>query len=76
MTKDTPLYYKKAKKSEDLENLTFHLKTGDYFAMLATTLGFLKENSNEDVEEEKLLDKLYRDVLYLHQNYKIEPRNK
>jgi hypothetical protein len=60
--------------------LLFHVKTGDYFAVLATVLGFVEESLSEkapDALEEKelaLVQKLRENLIYLHQNYRIEPK--
>ena len=68
---------------ERKERLDFHLNTGDYFPMLATILGFAQENvqdcacSAEDGEiasiEKDVLEKTRKDLMYLHQNYRIVP---
>ncbi|MDR3548486.1 MAG: hypothetical protein P4M11_09525 [Candidatus Pacebacteria bacterium] len=66
-----------------IEQLDFHLKTGDYFRVLGTILGFLEETlegcSNQGAPE---LIPLELDVIrdtkknldYLHENYRITPK--
>ncbi len=72
-----------AKNDEErLKRLVFHLKTDDYFASIATIMGFLKETIQEcsqtgtpmrDVQI-RTLDDLRKDLLYLHANYHIMPK--
>jgi hypothetical protein len=69
--------------NERIERLKFHLETGDYFPMLATVLGFIEETVSECectqiVEKVPLETKAVRDarkdLLYLHRNYYIVPK--
>ena len=66
----------------DIERLDFHLKTGDYFPMLATILGFIQESVGECActtvtemvpIETKLIQNVRKDLAYLHKNYRIVP---
>lgn len=65
-----------------IERLKFHIKTEDYFAMLATALGIVEEKlatceQKEDKEnpfvskEVKLLRSLRADLRYAHRHYRI-----
>ncbi len=65
-----------------LERLDFHLKTGDYFRVLATVLGFLEETvadctcsavSDMTPLEQEVIKSLRQDLAYLHDNYRIVP---
>jgi hypothetical protein len=67
---------------ERIERLTFHLKTGDYFPMLATILGFAQETvagcgcgADSDLLplETGVLKDTRNDLMYLHKNYRIVP---
>ncbi len=61
------------------ERIDFHIKSGDYFAFLATAVGFLEEaitkcSSTELTERERTFAKeLRNDLRYVHANYTIEP---
>lgn len=65
------------------ERLIFHLKTGDYFAMLATILGFVEETleraESKNLElaqkEAALARRLREDLIYLQEHYRIEEKN-
>ncbi len=67
---------------ERIERLSFHLKTGDYFPMLATILGFAQETvagcgcgTDEALVslEAGVLKNIRNELLYLHENYRIVP---
>lgn len=61
------------------EHIDFHIKSGDYFAFLATAMGTLEEviakcSSPEVTDaQRKLAKELRTDLRYVHANYKIEP---
>jgi hypothetical protein len=66
-----------------LERLRFHLKTGDYFPLLATILGFLEETVKEcdcsaEAElapmEARVIETVRKDLAYLNKNYHIVPK--
>lgn len=67
---------------ERIQHLLFHLETGDYFAMLATIMGFIEESlqsaavKNEPLKERELalIRDLKKDLMYLHENYYIESK--
>jgi hypothetical protein len=60
--------------------LLFHVNTGDYFAVLATVLGFVEESlvertaSRLEEKEVALVQKLRENLIYLHEHYRIEPK--
>ncbi|MDB5245590.1 MAG: hypothetical protein JWN90_695 [Parcubacteria group bacterium] len=66
--------------TERLARLHFHVKTGDYFPMLATILGFVEETLDTYPEisdsmpllEKDLIQSVRKDLMYLHEYYQIE----
>ncbi|MES2014488.1 MAG: hypothetical protein V4437_01590 [Patescibacteria group bacterium] len=61
----------------------FHVENGDYFAMLATLLGFVEEAANKlEAEDEAMkiaaseIARLRENLIFLQANYKIEPKEK
>ncbi len=54
------------------KSLEFHIKSNDYFGTLATIIDFVR-NEKKIIEEtqNKILENLKDDLLYLHDNYKI-----
>ncbi|MDB5265802.1 MAG: hypothetical protein JWM39_515 [Parcubacteria group bacterium] len=61
-------------------HIDFHIQAGDYFAFLATMMGFVEE-ALERCESEGVTDKeriaareLRRDLCYVQANYQITPR--
>ena len=67
---------------ERLAQLDFHLKTGDYFAVIATIMGFVEDTLagadavNPALKERELalLMDLKKDLIYLQEHYRIEPK--
>ena len=67
---------------ERLKQLGIHLKAKDYFATLATVMGFVEETiasadaSNKELREREVtfIQDLKKDLLVLHKHYRIEPR--
>jgi hypothetical protein len=65
---------------ERLARLHFHIKTGDYFPMLATILGFIEDTldtypaSPDTMQtlEKELINSVRKDLMYLHEYYQIE----
>ncbi|MDB5237502.1 MAG: hypothetical protein JWL88_604 [Parcubacteria group bacterium] len=63
------------------ERINFHIESGDYFAFLATVMGFVEEalskcESDLVSEREKFLAReLRHDLRYVQANYKILPRS-
>lgn len=65
--------------TDRLARLRFHLDNGDYFAYLATIFGFLEENLDghqDDVINEELafVRTVRKDLVYLQNEYRIDPR--
>lgn len=60
------------------ERIDYHIRTGDYFSVLATMLGFLEETlvpENETSAHMKALaHELRTDLRYVQANYAIVPR--
>ena len=62
------------------EHIDFHIKTGDYFAFLATILGFIEETLQTSNAEGKVAMELNaakemrEDLRYVHQHYRIIPK--
>ena len=63
--------------SERLSRLRFHLESSDYFAFLATIFGILEEgltgNTGNIHEEVALVRSIRKDLVYLQNEYRIEP---
>jgi hypothetical protein len=67
---------------KSLEQLEFHIKSGDYFPLLATVMGFLEESIRACENgfltivpmEAGLIEDVRKELLHLHQHYKIEPK--
>ncbi len=61
-------------------NIDFHIRSGDYFAFLATRMGFVEEalercNSADVLEKERSMTReLRNDLRYVQANYEIMPR--
>ncbi len=64
----------------DRERLLFHINTGDYFAMVATALGFVEEKLSSlektPSQELRLLRTLKSDLQYLHAHYAVCPKKR
>ena len=59
------------------EQIDFHVKTGDYFAHVATMLGFLEEAIQDGKFSEKdmeLAKELRRDLQFMHSRYSISEK--
>ena len=59
------------------ERIDFHIEHGDYFAFLATLMGFMEERLGsccEDSKEYQLAQDLRKDLCYVHQKYAIVPK--
>lgn len=62
------------------EHIDFHIQTGDYFAFLATMMGFIEEalgNCESELVSERerfLARELRHDLRYIQANYRITPR--
>jgi hypothetical protein len=62
------------------EHIDFHIQSGDYFAFLATMMGFMEEalsKCESDLVSEReryLAHELRHDLRYIQANYRIMPR--
>jgi hypothetical protein len=62
------------------KNIDFHIRTGDYFSVLATVMGFMEEaltvceHVPEAAYHKTLARELRHDLRYVQANYQIEPR--
>lgn len=59
----------------------FHVENGDYFAMLATLLGFVEETANKlQTQDEAMkiagaeIARLRKNLIFLQANYIIKPK--
>lgn len=60
------------------ERIDFHVEKGDYFALLSTVMGFLQESLADCAKgskEYELTKDLRKDLRYLHENYRIVPKD-
>lgn len=77
---ESPLYFIIRDAPAKNERLLFHIRTGDYFAMLATALGFVEEALEAKEErvvpspELSVLRQMKKDLLFLHANYNIREK--
>jgi hypothetical protein len=59
-----------------------HIESGDYFAVLATILGFLEETVRAcheqqtpmDITQVRVIESLREDLKFLHESYRIVPK--
>ena len=76
----SPLYLIVRDAPSEHERLLFHVQSGDYFAMVATALGFVEEAlaaKEEDIlpsPELSVLRQLKKDLLFLHAHYEIREK--
>jgi hypothetical protein len=63
---------------EEYERTDFHIRSGDYFAMLAGALGFVEEALREceagtptSTDKAELVQKMRKELVYLHKHYQI-----
>lgn len=88
---DLPAFARPYSEQEDtgseparLEVLQFHIKTGDYFPLLATVMGFLEESIRKCEDgfmiiapmESEVIQNIRKDLIHLHKNYQIEPKER
>jgi hypothetical protein len=66
---------------DNTDNSLFHVESGDYFAMIATLLGFVEETAAKLEEKDETmkiaraeLQLLKKNLMYLQENYSIEPK--
>jgi hypothetical protein len=78
----SPFYFVIRDAENDTERLLFHIQTGDYFAMLATALGFIEEAlARTDVDvipsaELAVLRHMKKDLIFLNARYRICEKTK
>ena len=68
---------------KEVEQLKRHVKTGDYFAILATVLGFVEDSlgsaitKNEELKEceIRVIQNLKKELTYLNNHYDIAPKD-
>jgi hypothetical protein len=68
---------------ERLQQLEFHVRTGDYFPVLATVLCFLEESvkacesgtPHVTAVTAEAIQSVRNDLLYLHKHYSIERKD-
>jgi hypothetical protein len=79
VTSDNQEHIQAAPDTDRLARLHFHLKTGDYFPILATILGFIEETVStypaKDAMpclERQLIQGVRKDLMYLHEYYQID----
>jgi hypothetical protein len=66
-----------------LKELEFHIKSGDYFPLLATIMGFLEESVRQCENgfltiapmESEVIQNVRKDLIHLHKNYQIQPKH-
>ena len=62
------------------KSIEFHVKSNDYFGTLATVLSMVRQNieshqdKNSNLTNLKILKKLEKDLMFLHNNYKIDKK--
>ena len=59
-----------------MTNLEFHIKSNDYFGTLATILSLIAQNNKLPNAEQKSLNKIINDLMYLQKNYIITKNGK
>ena len=65
-------------------NIDFHIRSGDYFSVLATMMGFIEEtlaacgaeheNDSSNEKQRAIARELRHDLRYVQANYEIVPR--
>ena len=61
-----------------IQKLKFHIKSEDYFGTLATVLDLFRLDVFEKkfiFDNDKILKKIVKDLIYLQDNYKITKKN-
>ncbi len=74
-TRITSRFFRDEMNRDDDTRRDFHIKTGDYFASLATIIGFIEEKIQEtDPEsmEARLLEGVRKDAIYIQKNYTLK----
>lgn len=66
---------------KDEKSTKFHVKNDDYFGTMATILNLLKQEINKNDSSKrvilnKTLDSLEKDLVFLQNNYQINPKIK
>lgn len=60
--------------SNERQQLLFHVRSGDYFATLATVLGLINDLSELDPRSKDTLERIRDDLVYLQSTHAIVPR--
>lgn len=75
-------YINQSSDTERMRALNLHIKTGDYFRFLTTTLSFIEETLSEHKNASEVVSiqleavrATRKDLKYLDEHYVIEPRN-
>ncbi len=70
-------------EGEQPHEFIFHVEHGDYFAMIATILGFVEDAAQKLEEKDEAvkiaqeqITRLRKDLIYLQEHYCIEPKQK
>lgn len=79
---DEPYNCAHAQNPERLEQLKYHLETGDYFPLLSTIMGFMEEAMYECQTgtltlapmEAEVIRQMREDLIHLHNHYEIRPK--
>lgn len=56
---------------KNLNNLKFHIKSGDYFGTLATILSLIAQKYENEKLNKKIIKGVINDLMILQNNYKI-----
>jgi len=79
---DQPYMCAHERSPERLEQLQYHLETGDYFPLLSTIMGFMEEAMRECQTgtltlvpmEAEVIRQMREDLIHLHTHYEIKPK--
>jgi len=53
------------------KSLKFHIKSDDYFGTVATALSLINQQPKKVKDNEKYLDEIIKDLMFLQKEYKI-----
>lgn len=78
----TSLLFIRDQRERYSPDLSFHLRSGDYLAAVATFLGVISEGLRDNLRDGRppqevyinILEDLRKDFQYLHKEYQIEPK--
>ncbi len=71
----TELFYDKESKAIRKSTLK-HIKNNDYFAILAMLMELISEKEKMSGNDHKIFDSIKKELMYLHNNYKIIKKSK